>query len=122
MSRSGRQGNADAAIETFRDLIRRRPNDIHTHRARLELAEMQLDRGNGDEAVELAETVIENVVDETAARAQYLIGLKYYNEENFQRAQDEFMRLTILYKNYEEWVVPRPYHDCTLSCSNGKSW
>ena len=95
----------DDAVTTFRDIIARRPSDIMSHKARLELADVALIQGNGDEAVSLAETVIESVVDDNAARAQYIIGRRYFLEDNFQRAFEELMKVTILYKNYEEWAT-----------------
>jgi len=64
--------------------------------------------GNGQQAIQLAEEVIENLLDEHAARAQYLIGKQYFQAGDYQKAFDELMRVTILYKtvtNYEEWAA-----------------
>jgi len=98
-------GKTDQAIGVFNELIARRPLDIMAQKARLELAEEAIRQGRGDDAVKLAEKVIESVVDENAARAQYIIGKRYYVEGNYQRAHDELMRVTIIYKTYEEWAA-----------------
>ena len=99
-----KSGKTEKAEADFRDLIARQPSDIMSHKARIELAEIAITRGDGDAAVSLAETVIEQVVDENAARAQYIIGKRYFAEEDFQRAYDELLRCTIIYKSYDEWV------------------
>ncbi|MCD6307525.1 MAG: tetratricopeptide repeat protein, partial [Candidatus Latescibacteria bacterium] len=101
-------GDAAASERTLRSLIADHPNDIMAHQARLELAEMLLDHGDYDEAVRFAEIVIENLLDEHAAHAQYIIGKRYFLAGDYQRAFDELMRVTILYKNvknYEEWAA-----------------
>ncbi|HDY88754.1 MAG TPA: tetratricopeptide repeat protein, partial [bacterium] len=98
-------GDTDTAVRTFKDIISRRPNHIMSQKSRLELAEEALKQKNFDEAVRLAEAVIENVVDDNAARAQYIIGNRWFISGDYQKAQDELMRVTILYKNYEEWVA-----------------
>ena len=49
---------------------------------------------------------IGNLLDENAAHAQYIIGNRYYLTGEYERAIDELMRVTILYKNvksFEEW-------------------
>ena len=55
--------------------------------------------------MKLSEIVIENVVDDNAARAQYIIGNCYFVSGDYERALNELMRIPILYKNYEEWVA-----------------
>jgi len=96
---------AETAMGTFNDIISRSPDHIMAQKSRLELAENAIAEKKYDEAVKLAEIVINNVVDDNAARAQYIIGNRYFVAGDFETAQYKLMRITMLYENYEEWIA-----------------
>ena len=79
--------------------------DVLADRARLELAEDAMKRGDGETAAELATEVTEHRMDENAAHAGYLLGKRWYLAKDYSAAERELLKAVKTYREFEEWTA-----------------
>ena len=73
--------------------------------AKLGLAKIELERQNYRKAENMFDEISNNNVGEAGAEAQYLKGLALQNQGLYQKALDEYARVSVLYEAYRVWVA-----------------
>jgi TolA-binding protein len=96
---------AAEAHREFNALVSRFPKTDAADRGRLALARIYLDETNFSEAIEFAQLVATTRTDELGAEGQYLIGLSYSAQKNWQSAITAFLRLRYIFPTQEEWLA-----------------
>ncbi len=99
------QENLSEAYTTLTDIVNSRNKSLFYHKAEIELAILESEQGNNDNAIMLLEDVVKSREDDIAAQAQYLIGLNYFNQERFPKAITELIKGRSLYSAYDEWYT-----------------
>jgi TolA-binding protein len=95
----------DDAYKTLDQIITYYDGSIFAAKSKIELSLLEINKKNFDNALILLKELAEKRLDDIGARAQYLIGLTYYEQNNFNDAIIAFVRVRSVYSSYDEWFT-----------------
>ena len=98
-------GNEAAAEQAYRTAAQAGPASAAGAQASLSLAELLLKRGGYDQARRLADSVLVSRSDESAARAQFILGEIAFAQRKFEDARLAYMRVKLIYSSFPDWVA-----------------
>ena len=103
------QGRIMDTENHFRELLSRVPAEKYADYAQLGLARVALARKSFVDAEAFLDEVLKNSSNELAAEAQFLKGDLAYDQENYQTAGLNYLKVKYLFGQYPYWVVRGVY-------------
>jgi TolA-binding protein len=97
--------NLEEAYKTLDQIVTYYEGSVFAAKAKIELSVLEIDRKNFDNALILLKELAEKRLDDIGARAQYLIGLTYYEQNNMNDAIIAFVRVRSVFSGYDEWFT-----------------
>lgn len=95
--------NLASAYQVLNEIVDKRDGSLFYYKAEIELGILELSRSDYESSLYLLSDVINNREDDLAAKAQYYIGLNYYEQERMPEAITELIKVRSLYSAYDEW-------------------
>ena len=95
--------NIASAYQTLNEIVDKRDGSLFYYKGEIELGILELARSNYESSLYLFNDVVNNRNDDLAAKAQYYIGLNYYEQERMPEAITELIKVKSLYSAYDEW-------------------
>jgi TolA-binding protein len=95
--------NLASAYQTLNEIVDKRDGSLFFYKSEIELGILELSRSNYESSLYLLNDVVNNREDDLAAKAQYYIGLIYYEQERMPEAITELIKVRSLYSAYDEW-------------------
>ncbi len=95
--------NIASAYQTLNEIVDKRDGSLFFYKSEIELGILELSRSNYESSLYLLNDVVNNREDDLAAKAQYYIGLNYYEQERMPEAITELIKVRSLYSAYDEW-------------------
>ena len=95
--------NIASAYQTLNEIVDTRDGSLFYYKAELELGILELSRSNFESSLYLFNDVVNNRKDDLAAKAQYFIGLNYYEQDRMPETITELIKVRSLYSAYDEW-------------------
>jgi TolA-binding protein len=97
------------AIKKLLTLMNEFSNSDYADRARVKIAEILINQGKFNDAIELVKPIAMNrPIDEVSAEAQYIYAEALFKLGEIDEALLQFLRVKYLYSNFEE-ILPRAY-------------
>lgn len=98
-------GAIDEAKGQFEFVISKFPSTIQADRARVGLVKVHMRMQDYGSAQALAQKVATSRIDEVGAEAQYLSGIAYAENKEWQNAATAFLRLRYVFPSHERWLA-----------------
>jgi TolA-binding protein len=92
-----------SAYQTLNDIVDKHDGSLFYHKAEIELGILELARSSYESSLYLFQNVVKNREDDLAAKAQYYIGLNYFEQKKMPEAITELIKVRSLYSAYDEW-------------------
>ena len=98
-------GALDDAKTAFEFVVSKYPTSIEADKARNSLAKMAITAGQFPAAQGLSQGVATSRTDEVGAEAQYLSGLAFEQNGEWQEALTAYLRLRYVFPSHERWLA-----------------
>lgn len=98
-------GNKADAYDSFDEIIIYHKGSIFADKARIELSIIEIDAMRYSNAEKNLQAVLSVRNDDIAAKAQFYLGIVYFNQQKIQDAITQFVRVLNRFANYDEWVT-----------------
>lgn len=100
-----KSNNLEEAYKTLDQIVTYYEGSVFAAKAKIELSVLEISRKNYDNALILLKELAEKRLDDIGARAQYLIGLTYFEQNNMNDAIIAFVRVRSVFSGYDEWFT-----------------
>lgn len=97
--------NLDAAGDIFFSILQEHTETIYAERAKLELGMISLAKSDYETAESYFKNLAETRNDELGARAQYYLGILYLEQQQYEEALTNFVRVNTNFSEHDEWVT-----------------
>lgn len=97
--------NISSAYAVLNEIVNTRDESLFYYKSEIELGILELSRSNYDNSLYLLRDVARNREDDLAAKAQYYVGLTYFEQEKLPEAITELIKVRSLYSVYDEWYT-----------------
>lgn len=97
--------NLQNAYSTFDQIITYYDGSVFSTKAKVELATMEINRKNYDNALILLKELAEKRLDDIGAQAQFLIGDIYFAQNNIKEAITAYVRVRSIFSTFDEWYT-----------------
>jgi TolA-binding protein len=92
-----------SAYQVLSEIVDKRDGSLFYYKSEIELGILELARSNYDNSLYLLKDVLKNREDDLAAKANYYVGLNYFEQEKLPEAITELIKVRSLYSAYDEW-------------------
>jgi TolA-binding protein len=93
------------AYSTFDQIITYYDGSVFSTKAKVELATLEINRKNYDNALILLKELAEKRLDDIGAQAQFLIGEIHFAQSNIKEAITAYVRVRSIYSTFDEWYT-----------------
>lgn len=98
-------GDMPSALQQYNAVITQFQTSLAADKARISLARIYLRETNYADALNLAEQVATSRTDQFGAEAQYVVGLHYAQQGDWQNAIPAYLRVRYIFPSQEEWLA-----------------
>ena len=98
-------GDIPSALQKFNAVIAAHSVSVAADKARIALSRIYIREANYPDARSLAEQVATSRTDEIGAEAQYLIGLQFTQQGDWENAIPAYLRVRYVFPAHEEWLA-----------------
>jgi TolA-binding protein len=99
------KGDIANANNTFEEVIQYYPNTIFAAKSKFEIGAIEMAAGNYEKANNYFQDLANSRSDDLGAKAQYYLGLSYFEQKNYNEAISAFVRVRTIFSAYDEWLA-----------------
>ncbi len=99
------KGDIKGATDSFEEVIQYYPNTIFAAKAKFEIGAIEMAAGRYDNADNYFQDLANSRSDDLGAKAQYYLGLSFFEQKNYNEAISAFVRVRTIFSAYDEWLA-----------------
>ncbi len=99
------KGDIKNATDSFNEVIQYYANTIFAAKAKFELGAIEMAAGRYENADNYFQDLANARSDDLGAKAQYYLGLSYFEQKKYDDAISAFVRVRTIFSAYDEWLA-----------------